>query len=481
MRILDNIEPKKVFNYFEDICSIPHGSGNLDKISSYLEEFAKSRKLFCIRDSANNIIILKEASRGYEDREPIILQGHMDMVAVKTKECDIDLETEGLRIKTDGDYVYAEGTSLGGDDGIAVAYILAILASDDIKHPAIEAVITTEEETGMDGARAIDLSMLKSKRMLNIDSEEEGVLLTSCAGGMKTDCHVPVCKVNDMGGILYNIEVGGLLGGHSGTEIDKGRVNAIKLLADILLQLRGKISYNIVSIRGGEKDNAIPNKSLAVIRIDDDKNNVFLSEVEKIRKNEIDENKSRENTLFINVSKNENNSGTCFDELSTKNVVDFLAIIPNGVMTMSADIGGLVETSLNVGVLECNDFEIITSSAIRSSVENEKQKLNKKLGILAERFGGYTQTHGEYPGWAYNPNSKLRSDMVRIYKEMFGKDIKVEAIHAGLECGIMISKIPNLDCVSFGPDIFDIHTVDEKLSISSTQRTWNYLLKILEQ
>jgi dipeptidase D len=481
MRILDNIEPKKVFNYFEDICSIPHGSGNLDKISSYLEEFAKSRKLFCIRDSANNIIILKEASRGYEDREPIILQGHMDMVAVKTKECDIDLETEGLRIKTDGDYVYAEGTSLGGDDGIAVAYILAILASDDIKHPAIEAVITTEEETGMDGARAIDLSMLKSKRMLNIDSEEEGVLLTSCAGGMKTDCHVPVCKVNDMGGILYNIEVGGLLGGHSGTEIDKGRVNAIKLLADILLQLRGKISYNIVSIRGGEKDNAIPNKSLAVIRIDDDKNNVFLSEVEKIRKNEIDENKSRENTLFINVSKNENNSGTCFDELSTKNVVDFLAIIPNGVMTMSADIGGLVETSLNVGVLECNDFEIITSSAIRSSVENEKQKLNKKLGILAERFGGYTQTHGEYPGWAYNPNSKLRNDMVRIYKEMFGKDIKVEAIHAGLECGIMISKIPNLDCVSFGPDIFDIHTVDEKLSISSTQRTWNYLLKILEQ
>jgi dipeptidase D len=481
MRILDNIEPKKVFNYFEDICSIPHGSGNLDKISSYLEEFAKSRKLFCIRDSANNIIILKEASRGYEDREPIILQGHMDMVAVKTKECDIDLETEGLRIKTDGDYVYAEGTSLGGDDGIAVAYILAILASDDIKHPAIEAVITTEEETGMDGARAIDLSMLKSKRMLNIDSEEEGVLLTSCAGGMKTDCHVPVCKVNDMGGILYNIEVGGLLGGHSGTEIDKGRVNAIKLLADILLQLRGKISYNIVSIRGGEKDNAIPNKSLAVIRIDDDKNNVFLSEVEKIRKNEIDENKSRENTLFINVSKNENNSGTCFDELSTKNVVDFLAIIPNGVMTMSADIGGLVETSLNVGVLECNDFEIITSSAIRSSVENEKQKLNKKLEILAERFGGYTQTHGEYPGWAYNPNSKLRNDMVRIYKEMFGKNIKVEAIHAGLECGIMISKIPNLDCVSFGPDIFDIHTVDEKLSISSTQRTWNYLLKILEQ
>ena len=222
MSVLENLEPKAVFHYFEEICQIPHGSGNTEQISRYLEKFAKDRGLFYIRDKADNVIIVKEATAGYEDAEQIILQGHMDMVAVKTADCDINLETDALRLKTDGDYVYAEGTSLGGDDGIAVAYILALLDSDEIPHPRIEAVMTTDEEIGLDGARAIDLSMLKAKRMLNIDSEEEGILLTSCAGGLRTDCHLPVNVENrpaDM--VCFDVRVAGLMGGHYGTEINK--------------------------------------------------------------------------------------------------------------------------------------------------------------------------------------------------------------------------------------------------------------------
>lgn len=257
MRVLENLSPSKVYYYFEDICSIPHGSGNLDAISSYLAKFAEERGLFHIRDASNNIIIVKEATAGYENVDPIILQGHMDMVAVKKNDCDIDLEKDPLRLQIEGDYIYAEGTSLGGDDGIAVAYILAILDSDDIPHPRIEAVITTDEEVGMEGATAIDLSMLKAKRMLNIDSEEEGILLTSCAGGMRTDCHIPVNKMPVEDSVYMEVSVGGLLGGHSGTEINKEHANAIKLLGITLCQILRDVPFSLVQICGGEKDNAI--------------------------------------------------------------------------------------------------------------------------------------------------------------------------------------------------------------------------------
>lgn len=265
MRVLENLEPKKVFYYFEDICNIPHGSGNLDGISSYLSGFAADRGLFHIRDASNNVIIVKEASAGYEEAAPIILQGHMDMVAVKKNGCDIDLERDPLRLKVDGDFVCAEGTSLGGDDGIAVAYILALLDSDDIAHPRIEAVITTDEETGMEGATAIDLSMLKAKRMLNIDSEEEGILLTSCAGGMRTDCHIPVRMEEEPTGVYMEVTVGGLLGGHSGTEINKEHANAIKLLGMTLKQAQKAVPFRLSEISGGEKDNAIPREARALV------------------------------------------------------------------------------------------------------------------------------------------------------------------------------------------------------------------------
>ena len=480
MRVLENLEPKKVFYYFEEICSIPHGSGNLDGISSYLARFAQDRGLFHVRDASNNVIIVKEASAGYESVPPIILQGHMDMVAVKKNDCDIDLEKDPLRLKVEGDLIRAEGTSLGGDDGIAVAYILAILDSGDIMHPRIEAVLTTDEEVGMEGATAIDLSMLCAKRMLNIDSEEEGILLTSCAGGMRTDCHIPVTRETDQGGIFLKVSVGGLLGGHSGTEIDKEHSNAIKLLGITLQQIHSKIPFKLADINGGEKDNAIPREASAVVCIAKDNRNDFIEELKRIETEEKNEKKSKEKHLCIKAEEAECSAESVMDNNSTDRVLAFLVLLPNGVQAMSADIEGLVETSLNVGILRTCDSEVIASSAIRSAIETAKHKVNLQLQTLTKTFGGYTETHGEYPGWQFDPESKLRSDMVRIYRELFGKEVRVEALHAGLECGIMISKIPGLDCVSFGPDIFDIRTTEERLSISSTARMWDYLLEILK-
>jgi dipeptidase D len=481
MSVLENLEPKKVFYYFEELCNIPHGSGNLDGISSYLAEFAKERGLFHIRDASNNIIIVKEASAGYEKTAPIILQGHMDMVAVKKKDCDIDMEKDPLRLKVEGDFVYAEGTSLGGDDGIAVAYILALLDSEEIAHPRIEAVITTDEETGMEGATAIDLSMLRARRMLNIDSEEEGILLTSCAGGMRTDCHIPVRREQAPQGIYLEVAVGGLLGGHSGTEINKERTNAIKLLGLTLQQVQNRIPLNLVQIGGGEKDNAIPRTASAVVCLDKGKQDEFIRSIENIQLAEKNENQSKEKGLFIRVAETSVPEQGVFDADSTARVLSFLTLFPNGVMAMSADIEGLVETSLNLGILRTCEQEVVASTAIRSAIETAKHKVNLQVQTLTKLLGGSTETHGEYPGWQFDPDSKLRADMVRIYKEMFGKEAQVEALHAGLECGIMTAKIPGLDCVSFGPNIYDIHTTEERLSISSTERMWRYLLEILKQ
>lgn len=481
MRVLENLKPKKVFYYFEEICNIPHGSGNLDGISSYLDRFAEDRGLFHIRDASNNVIIVKEASAGYEGVLPIILQGHMDMVAVKKSDCDIDLERDPLRLKVDGDFVYAEGTSLGGDDGIAVAYILALLDSDDIAHPRIEAVITTDEETGMEGATVIDLSMLQAKRMLNIDSEEEGILLTSCAGGMRTDCHIPVKMDHCQTGVCLEVTVGGLLGGHSGTEINKEHANAIKLLGLALKQVRKKVPFLLTEVRGGEKDNAIPREAHATVWLPESGKNSFIKELEQIENEEKNENKSKEKDLFIKVAQTDFTVQRAFDDDSTERVLSFLTLLPNGVMAMSADIAGLVETSLNVGILKTCDNEVVASTAIRSAIETAKYKVNLQVDTLTKLLGGYTETHGEYPGWQFDPDSRLRADMVRIYREMFGKDAQVEALHAGLECGIMIAKIPGLDCVSYGPNIYDIHTTEERLSISSTSRMWDYLLEILKQ
>lgn len=480
MGVLSNLEPKNVFYYFEEICKIPHGSGNVEQISNYLLEFARERKLFCIQDKVKNIIMVKEASQGYENEPAIILQGHMDMVAVKKPDCDIDMCTEGLRLAVDGDKVYAQGTSLGGDDGIAVAYALALLDSEEIKHPRLEVVITVDEEVGMDGAREIDLSMLQSHRMLNLDSEEEGIFLTSCAGGARVNCLLPLTREKRQG-VAYEICVEGLLGGHSGAEIHKERGNSNVLMARLLYRLCENMSVGIHSLNGGLADNAIPRETKAVVVIDVRDSAEFAEIVDKTAAEIQEELATKDPECKVKVTKCGEGAYQCSFDLDSFRAAAYLFSLPNGIQAMSADMPGLVETSLNLGILSLENDGLHADFSVRSSVESSKHALISRMEAITALAGGTCQVTGDYPGWKYRVDSPLREKMIALYREMYGTEPKVEAIHAGLECGLLGSKIENLDCVSFGPDMKDIHTTEETLSISSTARVWEYLVRLLEQ
>ena len=480
MSVLGQLEPQRVFHYFEEISSIPHGSGNVNAISNYLAEFAKSHDLFYIQDELKNIIIVKNAAEGYESEPAVILQGHMDMVAVKTAECTIDLQREGLQMAVDGDKIYARGTSLGGDDGIAVAYALAILESTTIKHPKLEVVLTVDEEVGMEGATGIDLSMLTAKRMLNLDSEDEGILLTGCAGGVRQKCML-LLQQEEQKGFAYKITVTGLLGGHSGVEIHKERGNAIGLLGRVLGEIGRECTFCLVRAEGGEADNAIPRKASAVILTAADTAEVLEEIVRRADKEISDELAARDSKVRVTLSRLGETRVNCAEEADSKRAVAFLKALPNGVQCMSADVEGLVETSLNLGVLSYTDGIFSVTISLRSSIESAKRALIERVAAITELAGGEYTLAGDYPGWKFRPDSPLRDKMIRIYESMYGEKPKVEAVHAGLECGIIADKIADLDCVSFGPQMENIHTTEEKLSISSTRRVWEYLLKILEE
>ncbi len=478
MGVLTGLEPQKVFYYFEEITKIPHGSGNVEQISNYLADFAKERKLFYIQDELKNIIIIKDATPGYEEEPAVIIQGHMDMVAVKKPDCDIDMKTQGLKVAVDGDKIYAEGTSLGGDDGIAVAYALAILDSDDLKHPRLEVVITVDEEVGMDGAREIDLSMLKGKRMLNVDSEEEGIFLTSCAGGARVKCQLPVQETNREG-ITYEVIVGGLQGGHSGVEIHKERGNANCLMGRLLWKLAEKIPVSIMSVKGGLADNAIPRETKAVMVVAKEDSVAFTAMIAEVEAEIAEELATKDPDFYIHAKERDNGSFICITPEDTKKAAAFLVALPNGVQAMSADMPGLVETSLNLGVMELKKEGLEAVFAVRSSVESAKHALIDKMKAVTALAGGKAEVTGDYPGWKYRVNSPLRDKMIALYEEMYGKKPEIEAIHAGLECGLIADKIEDLDCVSFGPQMSDIHTTEETLSISSAARVWDYLVTLL--
>lgn len=479
MGVLSNLEPKSVFEFFEDITRIPHGSGNVEQISDYLADFAKKRGLFCIQDGLKNVIIVKDATPGYENEPTVILQGHMDMVAVKKPDCDINMKTEGLRVAVDGDKIYAEGTSLGGDDGIAVAYSLALLDSETICHPKLEVIITVDEEVGMDGAREIDLSMLTGNRMVNLDSEEEGIFLTSCAGGARVKCHVPV-SAGERDGLAYEVTVGGLLGGHSGGEIHKERGNSNCLFGRLLGRLCEKLSVGLAGMKGGLADNAIPRETVGTLIIDEKDSEKFASLLDTVEKEIQAELSTKDPGFYIKAVQKGQGSFACVTVADTKKAAHFLCAAPNGVQAMSADMPGLVETSLNLGILEYVDGEIMAEFSVRSSVESAKNALIGKLQAVTALAGGSNTVTGDYPGWKFRKDSPLREKMVALYEKMYGTAPRVEAIHAGLECGILGSKIADLDCVSMGPDMKDIHTTEETLSISSTRRVWEYLVKLLE-
>ncbi len=477
---LQNIEPKNVFAFFEEICNIPHGSGNISEISDYLVRFAKERKLAYFQDLHKNVIIIKEASKGYEQKDPIIIQGHMDMVTVKQPDSKIDFIKDGLDIAVENDFIYAKGTSLGGDDGIAVAYGLALLDGKEFCHPRLEFVITVDEEIGMNGARDIDLSMLKGKRLINIDSEEEGFLLAGCAGGATVTALFPITR-NKIKGLEIEIGVGGLLGGHSGVEIDKQRGNANYLLTRIMRMVNKSISFSLVHINGGTKDNAIPCDAIANVILDPDIADKFIriaTECGEIVRREL---MIKDPSFKLRIKKIgiATKEGIKNDDMHA--LLDLFLILPDGVQAMSGAIKGLVETSLNLGIVETQKDDLKLVFSVRSSMASSKEELLAKLNCIINCFQGSQKISGSYPAWEYALHSPLRENMVELYEKMYKKPMEIMAIHAGLECGLFSEKIEGLDCVSIGPDMNAIHTTAEKLSISSTRRVWEFLLAFLKQ
>ena len=478
MRVLENLEPKKVFEFFEDITQLPHGSYNEKAVSDYCVKFAKDRGLEVIQDDLYDVIIKCPATPGYEDVEGVILQGHLDMVCEKSEDSTIDFEKDGLELEIKGDVVTAKGTTLGGDDGIAIAYALAVMDSKDIPHPYIEAVFTVSEETGMEGASHIDLSGLKNRRLINIDNEDEGVILTSCAGGGRSDCSLDV-KRESKTGLSFEVTLKGFTGGHSGMQIINGGANAnimMGRLADAAYRATGA---SLVTMNGGSKDNAIPRSASAEFIVAEDKAEEFKSVVEAIAGDIEAEFEMQDPDATMTIVENGVKTAEVLTEESFKKAIALLFALPNGVQAMSADVEGLVETSLNLGVMKITEDKVRYRYAVRSSKNTAKEFLFRKLEAITESFGGTYEVSGKYPAWEFRKDSKLRDDMVRVYKEMFGKEPKVEAIHAGVECGLISDKLDNIDAISFGPQMSGVHTTEEELSISSTKRTWDYLLAVL--
>ena len=475
MRVLENLQPERVFYHFEEIAKIPHGSGNTKQISDYLVAFAKEHNLEYYQDEINNVIMIKEATEGYENADAVIIQGHMDMVCEKESDCNIDFEKDGLDLYVEDGFVKARGTTLGGDDGVAVAYGLALIA-----HPRLELVITVDEETGMDGAYGIDLSMLKGKKMLNIDSDEEGIFLTSCAGGTSVEATIPVKRTTQTGVILH-VKVDGLFGGHSGAEIHKERGNASILMGRVLNKIANEVPFGIISLAGGLKNNAIPRECNASILVPEEAVllvETIISEQSEIFKKELFASDADVQVTSVNAGVQD---ADILDFASINQILCYLRLVPNGVQHMSQAIPGLVETSLNLGIMELKEDVFVTDTSIRSSVGSRKEDLRDKLINIIELVGGEAEVVGDYPAWEYKAESKLREEIASAYKAVYGKKPEFTAIHAGLECGILSEKIEDLDCVSFGPQNFDIHTPQERLNIESTERVWKFLVEYLKQ
>ncbi len=479
MNILESLTPEPVFRYFEDLCNIPHGSGNTKQISDYCADFARKHNLDFTQDKMGNLIINKPGTKGYENHPAVIIQGHIDMVCVRDDALsNIDMSKDSLKLSIDGDFIHANGTTLGGDDGIAVAYCLAILASTDIPHPPIVGLLTVDEEIGLLGAVGIDMSNVTARSMINIDSEKEGVFLTSCAGGSTVISEIPVKREN-LSGKIITLRIDGLAGGHSGAEIDKMRGNSNKLMARFLNALSEKISFSLVEIKGGIKNNAIPLLTEAVIICD---NSLTVSkavdEYDRIFKSEF---KTSDSNVHLSIADEKDGTISALTSDDTKNVICMLTIAPDGIQTMSADVPGLVESSLNLGVLKSNKDSIYVEFSVRSSVASLMEEIIQRVKLITEISNGKLKVCDSYPAWEYSKNSKLRDTMIQAYKDLTGKEPVVTAIHAGLECGLFAGKLPGLDCISIGPDIFDIHTSKEHLSISSTQRVWELIIETLKR
>lgn len=478
-KVLEEIDYKNIFKYFEEISAIPRGSGNMQAISDYLVSFAKEHNLEYIQDEFLNVIMIKEATAGYENAPAVIIQGHMDMVCEKDSSSNHDFEKDGLDLVIDGDYLRANGTTLGGDDGIAVAYALAILSDDTLKHPRLEVVITTDEETGMDGAIGLDTTPLKAKYMLNIDSEDEGVILCSSAGGLNGTVTLPLQYENISDGMqALKVTVKGLKGGHSGAEIHKNRTNASIMLGRILMKLGKTKEFALSDIHGGNKHNAITREAVATIVVPSNLVNEVKKEIETISNEIINELVTSEPNAEVVVC--DDQVTKTFTKECKDKIVYMLVTAPYGVLVMSSNIEGLVESSVNMGILRIVNDSVEFNYSVRSSLNSYKHYISDKLELLAKSIGANYLMDSEYPAWEYKKESKFRELLADVFKKQYNREPEVVAIHAGLECGIISEKIEGIDIVSIGPDMADIHTPKERLCISSTKRVYDYVIAVLE-
>lgn len=473
---LAGLQPEAVFGYFEELCAIPHGSRNTKAISDHIVAFAKEQGIRFIQDEANNVLLFADGTCGMEDHEPVILQGHMDMVCEKDADCLLNMETDGLDITCDETAVFARGTTLGGDDGIAVAFAMALLADKSIPHPPLEVIITVDEEIGMLGANVIDLSMLKGRKLINLDSEEEGIFTVSCAGGARATLSLKVSR-RTVYGPCVRLTVDGLQGGHSGSEIHKNRANANKVMGEFMSRICKLMPLCLTAFSGGSKDNAIPRAcqvTVVAMGIGIDRINKVAEDLQAEIRAQYDEPEAVVQAFDVDAL-----GGNSLTSEDTARVVALLCAAPNGVQNYCPDMPGLVQTSLNLGIAKLGENFTATFS-VRSSVNSEKEELLDQLKKLCAFYEGSYSQMGEYPAWEYRRDSVLRDTMVKVFTEMYGREPQVLAIHAGLECGLLGEKLPGLDCVSIGPQMHDIHTSRERLEIASTERVWKFLLEVLK-
>jgi len=480
MSVTENLKPEDVFRYFEELSAIPRGSGNTDQVTEYLAAFAEEHNLDAEGDEYGNVIMRKEASAGYEKAAPVILQAHTDMVCAAAEGVTHDFENEGLKLRVEGDGLFAEGTTLGADDGIGVAYILAILADDTLKHPRLECIFTTDEETGMTGAMNLDYSVIEGKTLINLDSEDEGVLTVGCAGGIRVDTIFPVKRMT-VKGTTALVKIDGLTGGHSGGAIHLGRANALKLIARFLMTLEREedVFYSLVDLTGGSVTNAIPTSASAKIVIEPEdaaKLEDFGAEFEAMLKKEY---AGIEDSLSVAVKIGAlRKTDDAWDADTADAVVKFINLVPNGLLAVDGE--GAPLSSSNVGKVRVSKEVFGVSCLTRSAVNSSRDAAAMQIKALGEALGGKTYLKEPYSAWERKNDSALADKMSAVYVTMFGKEPTVETVHGGLECGFFFENIEGLDAVSIGPDIADIHTPSEKLSISSAARTYDYLLKVLE-
>jgi len=478
--LLDHLEPRSVFYYFEQIAAIPHGSGNTKAISDYCVAFARERALEHYQDALNNVIIIAPAAPGYEDAPAVILQGHLDMVCAAEPGCGRDMAREGLDLFVEGDAVGARGTTLGGDDGIAVAMMLALLDDATLPRPRIEAVFTVDEETGMFGAQGLDVTPLRGRTMLNLDSEEEGVFTVSCAGGARVRLNWTPER-ESVAAQPLRVTVDGLRGGHSGVEIDKGRGNANVLMGRLLNALRAAAPLRLISAQGGTADNAIPSACSALLCAAPGDAMALLDAADRqceIFRRELS---LTDPDVRVRAELGQSAVFEALGETDTQRLLDALTLLPSGVQHMSFALPGLVETSLNLGMFSLTEDGAAMTFSVRSSVASRKQALIEHLRCCARVTGAACTVSGDYPAWEYRADSPLRERMVAIYRAQYGAEPQVVAIHAGLECGLLAEKLQGLDCVSIGPRMSGIHTPSERLYISSVERTWTFVKQILKE